>query len=40
MDITTFNLGLPRYLDTSPTPFHAVRSATQLLDDGGFTALD
>ena len=40
MDITTFNLGLLRYLDTSPTPFHAVRSATQLLDDGGFTALD
>jgi len=40
MDHTDFNAGLLAYLDASPTPFHAVAGARQLLDAAGFSALD
>tara|TARA_B110000046_G_C12995030_1_gene399665 strand:+ start:107 stop:712 length:606 start_codon:yes stop_codon:yes gene_type:complete len=35
-----YNLGLRAFLDGSPTPFHAVKSMTRLLEAAGFTALD
>ena len=40
MDQTQFNEGLLRYLEASPTPFHAVAEACTLLDTAGFLALD
>ena len=40
MNPTDFNDALLRYLDASPTPFHAVRAGTRLLEDAGFAALD
>ena len=40
MDQTQFNEGLLRYLEASPTPFHAVAEAGTLLDTAGFMALD
>ncbi len=40
MDQTAFNTGLLAYLDGSPTPFHAVVRARELLDAAGFRALD
>lgn len=35
-----FNQELLRFLDSSPTPFHAVNSMKHLLNDAGFTFLD
>tara|TARA_R110002153_G_scaffold18021_3_gene63103 strand:- start:161582 stop:162877 length:1296 start_codon:yes stop_codon:yes gene_type:complete len=39
-DITEFNQNLLRFLDTSPTPFHAVESMRFRLDEQGFQFLD
>ncbi len=39
MDKQTFNRGLLDFLSASPTPFHAVTSASQMLLAAGFTAL-
>ena len=40
MNQTEFNAGLLGYIDASPTPFHAVVAASQLLLAQGYTALD
>ena len=40
MDATTCTEALLRFLDASPTPFHATRSAALLLEAAGFSALD
>lgn len=40
MDATTCTEALLRFLDASPTPFHATRNAALLLDAAGFSALD
>ena len=40
MDATTCTDALLRFLDASPTPFHATRSAGELLSAAGFTRLD
>ncbi len=40
MELIRFNDGLLHYLDASPTPFHAVHTAAQLLEDAGFSLLD
>ena len=40
MDATTCTEALLRFLDASPTPFHAARSASELLSAVGFTPLD
>jgi aspartyl aminopeptidase len=40
MNQTEFNAGLLGYIDASPTPFHAVVTASQLLLAQGYTALD
>lgn len=40
MDQAQFNAGLLRYIDASPTPFHAVVEARRLLEAAGFQALD
>ncbi|MFW5450444.1 MAG: M18 family aminopeptidase [Methylophagaceae bacterium] len=37
---TTFNHGLCRFLDKSPTPFHAVNSMSEQLKQHGFIALN
>tara|TARA_R110001606_G_scaffold395664_2_gene568395 strand:- start:8773 stop:10068 length:1296 start_codon:yes stop_codon:yes gene_type:complete len=39
-DITEFNQNLLRFLDASPTPFHAVESMRVRLDEQGFEFLD
>ncbi|HSG62184.1 MAG TPA: M18 family aminopeptidase [Pseudomonadales bacterium] len=39
MDKQTFNLGLLDFLRASPTPFHAVSSASAMLVEAGFKAL-
>ena len=39
MDKQTFNRGLLEFLSASPTPFHAVTSASEMLLAAGFTAL-
>ena len=40
MNQTEFNASLLGYIDASPTPFHAVVAASQLLLAQGYTALD
>lgn len=40
MNQQLFNTGLLDYLNASPTPFHAVHAARELLDAAGFAALD
>jgi aspartyl aminopeptidase len=39
-NLATFNQGLLDFLHSSPTPFHAVKSMVQLLQDAGFEPLD
>lgn len=38
-DVTTVADGLVRYLNASPSPFHAVQTAAEMLTDAGFTAV-
>ncbi|MDB2705078.1 M18 family aminopeptidase [Pseudomonadota bacterium] len=38
--ITDFNQNLLAFLDKSPTPFHAVKTMTEYLEQNGFQALD
>lgn len=38
--ITEFNQNLLTFLDKSPTPFHAVKTMTECLEQNGFRALD
>jgi aspartyl aminopeptidase len=40
MEYADFNQQLIGFLNTSPTPWHAVTSMKQMLDDAGFEALD
>ncbi|WP_152207124.1 M18 family aminopeptidase [Marinobacter changyiensis] len=40
MEHTQFNQGLLDFLADSPTPWHAVRQMTAILDQAGFTELD
>ncbi len=40
MQITEFNQDLLRFLDHSPTPFHAVDNLTAILDKAGYQRLD